>query len=166
MLKIEVNNKRKISFRKENEEIFLNDEGFEWDLKMIGNRKFHILRGATCFRAEITSFDKKEKTVTIVINGSEYFMNVKDKMDELLETMGLNKLSASTVIDLKAPMPGLILDIKISEGQEVKKGDHLVILEAMKMENIIKSPGDGVIKAIKVKKGDSVEKNQIMVYFQ
>ena len=67
--------------------------------------------------------------------------------------------------EIKAPMPGLILDIKVEVGQEVKKGDPILILEAMKMENILKSPGDGIVKAIKVKVKDNVEKGQLLLEF-
>ena len=62
-----------------------------------------------------------------------------------------------------APMPGLILDVVVSEGDEVEKGDKLLVLEAMKMENILKSPEDGSIKKIKVRKGKVVEKNDMLV---
>ena len=58
---------------------------------------------------------------------------------------------------VKAPMPGTILDVKVQEGQSVKKGQVLVILEAMKMENEIQSPCDGKVSALSVRKGDSVE---------
>jgi biotin carboxyl carrier protein len=62
-------------------------------------------------------------------------------------------------------MPGLILSVAVAEGQEVKKGDPLLILEAMKMENVIKAPADATVKVIKVRKGDSVDKNQVLVLF-
>jgi biotin carboxyl carrier protein len=77
----------------------------------------------------------------------------------------MDKLHSAKVNELKAPMPGLVLDIVVSEGQEVKKGDALVVLEAMKMENILKSPADVVVKKISVKKGTAVEKNQVLVLF-
>ncbi len=67
--------------------------------------------------------------------------------------MGMNNSSAGKVNNIKAPMPGLIIDLKVKVGDEVKQNDALLILEAMKMENIIKSPGDGVVKAVKIKKG-------------
>ena len=86
-------------------------------------------------------------------------------MDELLEKLGMNKTSSSAIQDIKAPMPGLMIDIKVQEGHEVKIGDPLIILEAMKMENVIKSPREGTIKSIMVKKGQSVEKNQILIKF-
>jgi biotin carboxyl carrier protein len=62
-------------------------------------------------------------------------------------------------------MPGLIIDLKVKVGDKVKTGDALLILEAMKMENILKSPGDGTVKNVTVKKGDSVEKGHILVEF-
>ncbi len=77
----------------------------------------------------------------------------------------MDSLNSSKVNEVKAPMPGLVLDIRVSEGDEVKKGDPILVLEAMKMENIIKSPTDGVIKKINVKKGLAVEKNQVLINF-
>ena len=58
---------------------------------------------------------------------------------------------------VKAPMPGTILDVKVQNGQRVKKGQVLVILEAMKMENEIQAPCDGTVSGLNVRKGDSVE---------
>jgi len=86
-------------------------------------------------------------------------------MDLLLEKMGIANLETVQVNDLKAPMPGLILDILVTPGQTVKKGDQLLILEAMKMENVLKAPGDGVVASIEVEKGKSVEKGQILINF-
>ncbi|HNM32873.1 MAG TPA: biotin/lipoyl-binding protein, partial [Chitinophagales bacterium] len=63
----------------------------------------------------------------------------------------------------KAPMPGLVLDILVEAGQAVNKGDNLIILEAMKMENIIKASGSGTVKSIHVQKKDAVEKNQLLI---
>ena len=60
-------------------------------------------------------------------------------------------------------MPGRVLDIMLSAGSSVVKGDGVLILEAMKMENVIKSPADGVIKKIAVVKDQAVEKNEVLV---
>jgi biotin carboxyl carrier protein len=79
--------------------------------------------------------------------------------------MGMTNTSSVKVNNVKAPMPGLIISLKVADGDEVKQGDPLLILEAMKMENILKSPGDGKVKSVKVKMGDSVEKNQILIEF-
>jgi biotin carboxyl carrier protein len=62
-------------------------------------------------------------------------------------------------------MPGLVLRILASEGQEVQKGGNLLVLEAMKMENIIKAPANVMIKSVKINPGDKVEKNQVMMIF-
>jgi len=78
----------------------------------------------------------------------------------------MDNLSNKKVSNLKAPMPGLVLDISTKEGETVKKGDTLLILEAMKMENAIKSPTDGIIKNIAINKGEAVEKNQVILNFE
>jgi biotin carboxyl carrier protein len=83
----------------------------------------------------------------------------------LLHSLGLDSLASKKVNDIKAPMPGMVLNILVTEGQEVKKGDGLIVLEAMKMENILKSPTDGVIKKIAITKGVAVEKNQLLIQF-
>ncbi|MNR65826.1 2-oxoglutarate carboxylase large subunit [compost metagenome] len=67
--------------------------------------------------------------------------------------------------EIKAPMPGLVLNVMVQEGQEVGKGDNLLVLEAMKMENIIKSPDSGIVKKILITKGDKVEKNEVLIQF-
>jgi biotin carboxyl carrier protein len=69
------------------------------------------------------------------------------------------------VNDVKAPMPGMVFNVLVSEGQDIKKGDPLIVLEAMKMENVLKSPTDGTVKKIAVTKGVAVEKNQVLIQF-
>ena len=78
----------------------------------------------------------------------------------------MNTANTAKINDLKAPMPGLIVDIKVQVGDTVKKGDTILILEAMKMENILKASGDGKIKAIKISIKQNVEKNQVMIEFE
>jgi biotin carboxyl carrier protein len=84
----------------------------------------------------------------------------------LIKDMGFELGASKQVNDIKAPMPGLILDISVEIGQEVKENDSLLILEAMKMENNLTAPRDGVIKSISVEKGDAVEKNQLLIEFE
>ncbi|HEY4196679.1 MAG TPA: acetyl-CoA carboxylase biotin carboxyl carrier protein subunit, partial [Mucilaginibacter sp.] len=79
---------------------------------------------------------------------------------------GLSTLNAAKVSEIKAPMPGLVLKLFVEEGSEVKKGENLFILEAMKMENIIKSPADVTVKTVKIKPGDKVEKGQVLLIFR
>lgn len=149
----------------ENDKIQIDGNVYEWDMVEIGNQSFHVIHKNKSYRAEVLSFDKQAKSLTVRINGSKYNVEVKDKLDLLLERLGMDKLAANEVKDIKAPMPGLVLDIMVKEGDEVKKGDQVMILEAMKMENVLKSPGDGTVRSIKVKKGEGVEKNQVMILF-
>ena len=92
-------------------------------------------------------------------------MKMTDQFDELLHQLGMDNLNTATISEIKAPMPGLVLRILASVGQEVQKGGNLLVLEAMKMENIIKAPADVIIKSVKVNPGDKVEKNQVMMIF-
>ncbi len=145
--------------------LLINGKPFQCDVAEITNGYFHILYQNKSYRAEIVSTDAATKTSVIKINGHSYTVALKDKFDLLLEKMGMNTAAGSKINSIKAPMPGLIIDLKIKTGDTVKAGDQLVILEAMKMENIIKSPGEGTVKNVKVKKGDSVEKGQVLVEF-
>ena len=78
---------------------------------------------------------------------------------------GIIRAPAVQVNELKAPMPGLIVDVRVQPGQAVFKGDPLLVLEAMKMENILKAPADGIVSAIKVGLRDNVQKGQLLVQF-
>jgi biotin carboxyl carrier protein len=114
----------------------------------------------------VISFDKETKTAQIKVNGNIYTVAAQDQFDILLDQLGLSSLNAAKVSEIKAPMPGLVLKLFVTEGSEVKKGDNLFILEAMKMENIIKSPADVTVKTVKIKPGDKVEKGQVLLMFQ
>ncbi|MEX2230723.1 MAG: acetyl-CoA carboxylase biotin carboxyl carrier protein subunit [Cyclobacteriaceae bacterium] len=153
-------------------EIVITDSGFtvngktvNWDVSEIEGRYFHILMNQQSYRAEVVERDAAGKRFTIKINGRKYPVVLKDKFDVLLEKMGMNANAGARVNNVRAPMPGLIIDLKVKDGDEVKAGDTLLILEAMKMENIIKAPGDARVKSVKVKMGEGVEKNQVLIEF-
>ena len=124
---------------------------------------FHILKNNVSYTATVVQTDFPNKSFVIRVNGTEHHIKMADSYDLLIKKMGLNVIASSKMNDLKAPMPGLVLDIVAKIGQTFEKGDALVILEAMKMENIIKATGDGTVKNIIVKKGDAVEKGQILL---
>jgi biotin carboxyl carrier protein len=166
MLKVKVNNKKEYI-------IELNDassgvvEGtpFIWDVLEVKGGSFHIIKNNISYNVEVVKANVEEKTFTIYVNGNNYQIQVKDKYDELLKNLGLDNLNLKKVNEIKAPMPGMVLDIRVEVGSVVKKGDPILVLEAMKMENIIKSPTDGVVSKINAKKGTAVEKNQLLVNF-
>lgn len=158
-------NKKDFTIEQTDDKFFVNGNTLNWDVVNLNNGHFHILHEGKSYQAEVVKTEAATKSVTLKINNNRYTVELKDKFDLLLEKMGISNASASKVNNIKAPMPGLIINLKVAEGDAVKAGDQLLILEAMKMENILKSPGDGVVKKIKVKKGDSVEKNQVLIEF-
>ena len=145
--------------------LLVNGKPLSWDKVRIADGYFHILHQNKSYRAEVVRTEAATKTVSVKVNGHTYVVALKDKFDLLLEKMGMNAAAGSKINTIKAPMPGLIIDLKVKSGDTVKAGDQLLILEAMKMENIIKSPGGGTVKRVNVKKGDSVEKGQVLLEF-
>jgi biotin carboxyl carrier protein len=113
----------------------------------------------------VVKVNTEEKTLLLKVNAVKYLLQVKDKYDELLQNLGLDNLSTKKINDVKAPMPGMVLNILVKEGDTVKKGDALLVLEAMKMENILKSPNDGTIRKVVAVKGTAVEKSQLLIQF-
>lgn len=144
----------------------LNGDSFNWDVIKVKENSYHIIKDSKSFNLEVLNVNAAEKSFVIKVDGIKYKFNAKDKYDELLHSLGMDNLASNKVSDLKAPMPGLVLEISVEGGQQVSKGDALLILEAMKMENVIKSPTDGVIKNISVNKGEIVEKNQLILNFE
>lgn len=143
----------------------IDGKPMSWDSVEFAPGCFHILHQNKSFRAEIVKADAATKTFQVKVNGIVQTVAVKDKFDLLLEKMGMNSSASSKINNIKAPMPGLIIDLKVKAGDSVNAGDALLILEAMKMENVLKSPGGGTVRSVKVKKGDSVEKGQVLVEF-
>lgn len=166
MYKIKVNDKFNFDVDTKGESILLNNKPLDVSIRDFGNSLSHIIYNNKSFNTEIVEINKIEKFCVIKVNGNRYKIDIEDQFDQLLKQMGLDKLVLNKVAEIKAPMPGLVLAIKVSEGEEVKKGDNLLVLEAMKMENILKSPADGVINKILVKQNYKVEKNQILIQFK
>ncbi len=143
----------------------VNGNPLDWDVAALGNGHYHILFNGKGYLAEVIKIDHESKTVELKVNGRKYSVQLRDKFDLLLEKMGMTNAGVGKINSLKAPMPGLIIDLRVTAGQTVKAGDPLLVLEAMKMENIIKAQGEGTVKQLKIKKGDTVEKNQVLIEF-
>lgn len=144
-------------------ELKLNQEVFNGDLKQVGPYSYHILYKGESLNIEVLQSDVKTKTHQLKINGKTISVKLEDKYDELLKKLGMDAASSQKIGDLKAPMPGLVVNIPVSEGDVIKKGDVLLILEAMKMENALKAVADATVKKIVVKTGQAVDKNQILI---
>lgn len=136
------------------------------DSVSVGLNQFHILDENTPFKASIIASDFNQKKYTVTVNGNKYTVAIANPLDILIKEMGFETGLAKQVNAIKAPMPGLILEISVVVGQEVKENDNLIILGAMKMENSFLSPRDGIIKSISVAVGDAVDKGQLLIEFE
>ena len=124
---------------------------------------FHLIKESLSVHAHILEADVASKTVTVEVNGETFHVSIKDPLDQMLDQMGFNAAAAKQIKEIKAPMPGLVLEINVQQGQTVEEGDKILILEAMKMENSINIATCATIKKINVKKGQAVEKGQVLV---
>ena len=165
MYKIKVNGKYDFEIDRSSEQLSINSKKSEADIKQLNASSWHVIDQLKSYNAEVVSFNAAEKTAEIKVNNNIYTVSAKDQYDVLLDKLGLSSLNSAKVSEVKAPMPGLVLKIMVAEGDAVKKGDNLFVLEAMKMENIIKSPADVVVKTVKIKPGDKVEKGQVLLQF-
>src|ERR1035437_313157 len=168
LYKVSVNNKapHQFEFDETEKTVSLDNKPSEWDVVVIKKGIFNIIKDNKSYNVEVLEADYQTKTFLIRVNGNKYSVGVKDSYDDLLHDLGMDTLSHHKIDNLKSPMPGLVLDIRVIEGQKISKNDPIIILEAMKMENILKATSDGVVKKINVKKGEKVEKNQVLVSFE
>jgi biotin carboxyl carrier protein len=165
MLQVTVNS-RTVDVQLDKNEIIVNSKPFNWDMIEIKDGNFHIIYNHKSFNAEVLEANYQTKSFLIKINNTKYTVSVKDRFDILLDQLGMGNTNSAKVNDLKAPMPGLIVDVKVKVGDTVKKGDIILILEAMKMENVLKAAGEGTVKAIRISPKQNVEKNQVMIEFE
>jgi len=105
------------------------------------------------------------KRYQIQIDGRTYQVQISDAVDQQILKMNLKSKKSNQLKELRAPMPGLVRQVNVQVGDQVDSGDALFILEAMKMENVLKSPVNGLVSDLFVKPGESVEKNQILLSF-
>ena len=124
---------------------------------------YHILENNKAMVAEVIHNDFDSKSYTIRVNSNNYTVKIENQLDQLIKELGFSVGSSKKLNDIKAPMPGIIIGIEIKKGDQLKEGDTLLILEAMKMENAIICPKDATVKSILVKTGDTVEKNKLLI---
>lgn len=139
---------------------------YEIDYIKVKEGEYHVLWNNKSFNIELIKFLEDKKHMELLVNGNKYVVSLKDDFDALLANLGLDMTIGGAEKELKAPMPGLVVDVLVEVGQTLKEGDPLLILEAMKMENVLKASGESVVKSIEVNKGKAVEKNQILISFE
>ena len=142
---------------------FENSELEKLDLLKRSSSEFHVIKKNKSFAVKLEKSDFNKREYVVNVNSNSYKVKIANNTDRLIKEMGFTIGLGKKANDIKAPMPGIILSINVKEGQEVKEGETLLILEAMKMENAIGSPKDGVIKSIFIKSGETVEKGELLI---
>jgi acetyl/propionyl-CoA carboxylase alpha subunit len=131
-----------------------------------GPHSFTMIIDGKSKEADLVKFDQENKMIVLRIEGKKYAFQIKEPVDLMLDKLGINIRSSKKVNNLKAPMPGLVVKILAEIGQHYKAGDPLMVLEAMKMENVFKAAADVTIRKIEIVEKQSVEKGQLLMEFE
>ena len=163
MLQTIVNGDRTFSVNEEEGQWLLNDAPVVCDIIDAANGLISVLYNNKSYTAIVEKVDKANKEVWLQINGQSFKTALQEPIDLLLSSMGLDLKAMQKVEPVKAPMPGMILKVLVEPGQQIQKGDGLLILEAMKMENVLKATGPAVVKGIRVTERTAVEKGAVLI---
>jgi len=163
MLQITVNDKNTFSIDQSEGGTVINDTPVTLDVSMQPNGLVSVLYKGKSYTAIIEAIDRNNKEVTLSVNGQVYKTTIKEPIDLLLTNMGMSMGAMQKAEPVKAPMPGMVLKVLVTPGQQINKGDALVVLEAMKMENVLKASTSATVKAIKVTERVAVEKGAILI---
>lgn len=166
MLSAKVNDTEVFEIDQKNNEIKINGSAVQPDWIRIADNKFHAIINHQSLTLELGQVDETGKLLTVMVNGVKYQVALQNQFDALLKQLGMDKLAGGKVNMIKAPMPGMVLRIIVKAGDEVKKGDALLVLEAMKMENVIKATGDAVVKKVLATEKTAVDKGAVLVEFE
>lgn len=141
--------------------IRIDGEASEFDIESVGDQPIYsLLVNGKSYEVHVYP---AEEGWQVLMHGQFYPVTVEDEREKRLKTTLGNKASDHGEYLLRAPMPGLIVTIPVEEGQNVEKGDVLLILESMKMQNELKAPRGGQVSRIRVKPGESVEQKQTLL---
>jgi biotin carboxyl carrier protein len=134
------------------------------DVAATGPSTFSVLLNGRSHRVLVLKRNAEDRVTRMRIGGKTYTVRLQDEQERMMRTLGLDKV-VRKVSEIKAPMPGMVIDILVKPGDSVKQNAPILVLEAMKMENVIKAPADVVIAAVPAEKGKAVEKGQLLVSF-
>ncbi len=142
----------------------VNGKAFDYQLIQKKKNEFQLNSNGKSYEIRILSVEGSH--IWMLVDDYEMRLDTKNELDLMMVKLGVDTGSALENAEVLAPMPGTILDIMVSPDQKVKKGDSLLVLNAMKMENVIKAPGDSQVDEIHVSPGDNVNKNQVLISFK
>ena len=156
---------RKAYSVKANDFIFSLDDAdiAAMDLVQKSPTAFNLIKDHRSVNVLLLDMDLSGKKMNLEVDGERFEVEIKNELDQMLDKMGFGAASVKQIKEIKAPMPGLVLEINVAAGDEVVEGQKILILEAMKMENIILIPANAKIKKVVVLAGQAVEKGQVLV---
>jgi len=166
MFKAIVNGNKSLQLNWVDGHVEIDGKRMEVDVVAQSATMSHWLVNGKSMNTEVVSANAETKEFTVKVNNCTYQVQVKDRFDELLTSLGMESAGVKRITEAKAPMPGLVLNVMVSEGDHVTKDMPLLVLEAMKMENVIKSATDGVVKRVVAVKGVPVEKGAVLIEFE
>ena len=154
-MKVKVNDSHEFEFKSSDVE--------KLDLLKRSASKFHVISKNKSFDIKLEKADFNIREYVISVNTNNYTIKISNEIDQLIKEMGFTIGASVKANNIKAPMPGIILSGNVEENQEVKEGETLLILEAMKMDNAIRATKSGFIKSIYAKSGETVEKGALLI---
>lgn len=163
MLQIAVNEKRTFSVDQQDGVWLIDNQPVDCDIQLQPNGLISLLVNNKSYTATVENVDYKAKQLTVSIDGVLRTLAISEPMDLLLASMGMDLKAMQKAEPVKAPMPGMVLKVLVEPGQKISKGDGLLILEAMKMENVLKATGDATVKSINVSERTAVEKGAVLI---
>ena len=121
-------------------EFGLDEESLsDHDIIAVGDNNYHTIINNTSITSKVIDSDMANKVIVVDVGGVEYHVRIEDSYDQLINKMGLSANVIKKLSEIKAPMPGLVLEIMVNDGDQLNEGDSIMILEAMKMEICYKS---------------------------
>ncbi|MFY0253575.1 biotin/lipoyl-containing protein [Chitinophaga sp. 30R24] len=165
MIKATVNGKSTFAINKD-KKLTCNDQEVNWSAVQLPTGDYSVIMNDHSYQVQVLRVDKDTKTVVLQIHQEQYEVAIEEPIDQLLAAMGIKDTMVKKVNDIKAPMPGLVLKVMVTPGQAIRKGDPVLILEAMKMENVFKASSDAIVKEIKVAERTAVEKGEVLVVLE
>ncbi|HEY9262716.1 biotin/lipoyl-containing protein [Chitinophaga sp.] len=165
MIKAIVNGKSTFAVNKDTK-LTCNDQEVDWSAVQLPSGDYSIIMDGKSYQAQVLRIDRETKTVVLQVNQQQFEVAIEEPIDQLLASMGIKDAMTKKVNDIKAPMPGLVLKVLVTVGQAIHKGDPVLILEAMKMENVFKATSDAIVKEIKVAERTAVEKGEVLIVLE
>jgi biotin carboxyl carrier protein len=160
-----VNAKTNLHIRLEGQAVHINDNPIEVSKVQLTELRSHWIVNGKSMNVELLQVNATTKEFVVKVNNKPYTLQLKDRFDDLLKSLGMEQVGEKKMREIKAPMPGLVLNVLVNAGDAVEKDTPLLILEAMKMENVIKAGSSAVVKKVNAIKGVPVEKGAVLVEF-